>query len=152
MFSRLFLVMTLVTAILGGVFWWYYKDTQKTIAAMQQNQAKLELAAKVAEDTIRFMETNNERLNQELVRVNEEFTAIRAQNDVLAGKLEKHDLGVLAAAKPVWVGKIVNNATQKAGRCIELLSGAELTEAEKAATTAKKFNSECPWLWPGGEK
>jgi hypothetical protein len=52
-------------------------------------------------------------------------------------------------AKPGLVQNTVNNATAKAGRCFELLSGAPLTAKESEAKNAKEFNSECPWLFSG---
>ena len=87
--------------------------------------------------------------NEELQKVNQEFANIRSQNNVLSKKLAKHDLAVLGAGKPGLVEKIINNASDKAGRCFEILSGAKLTQKEKEAKNGKAFNSECPWLWPG---
>ena len=93
------------------------------------------------------MQVSYEKANNELNRLNQEFANIRAQNKILAGKLEKHDLGVLGSKKPTLVERVINKATQKAGRCFELLAGAPLTEDEKNAKNGKSFNSECPWLF-----
>jgi hypothetical protein len=40
--------------------------------------------------------------------------------------------------------RIVNKASDKALRCVEIAGGAKLTEAEKTATKKSEINSECP--------
>jgi chromosome segregation ATPase len=141
----------LLVLLLGGsgLFYWYYNDTQARLAELVENNAKLEIAVQTNEAALKSVQEDLAKANEETQKVNDEFSKIRAQNNVLANKLSKHDLGVLGAAKPALVEKIVNNASAKVSRCFELLSGAELTEEEKNATSDKAFNSECPWLWTG---
>ena len=141
----------LLVLLLGGsgLFYSYYNDTQERLAELVENNAKLEIAVQTNEAALKSVQEDLVKANEETQKVNDEFFKIRAQNNVLANKLSKHDLGVLGAAKPALVEKIINNASAKASRCFELLSGAELTEEEKNATSAKTFNSECPWLWTG---
>lgn len=139
----------LMMLVLCGAFYWYYTDTQERMAILNQNNAKLETAVAISEGTISALQENFAKANQELNRVNNEFAAIRAQNNVLADKLAKHDLAVLGAGKPSLVERLINRGTVNAGRCFELLSGAQLTQQEKEATTGEAFNKECPWLWPG---
>ena len=124
-----------------------WTNMQNTITALSAQNAQLEGAVDTQKDTISAMETNAKKANEELTRVNQEFTKIRSQNDELSKKLEKHDLGILAANKPGLTEKVINKATEKAGRCFELLSGAELTDNELGAKDGKSFNSECPWLF-----
>lgn len=139
----------LLVLLLGGsgLFYSYYNDTQARLAELVENNAKLQIAVQTSEAALKSVQEDLKRANEETQKVNAEFQQIRAQNNVLADKLQKHDLGVLGAAKPALVEKIINKASAKAGRCFELLSGAELTEEEKNATSEKAFNSECPWLW-----
>ena len=140
---------TLMMLMLCGAFWVYYQDTQERIAILNENNAKLETAVAISEEAVSTLQANFARANQELSRVNQEFAQIRAQNNVLSDKLAKHDLAVLGAAKPGLVEKLVNRGTINAGRCFEILGGAELTDKEKEATSGEAFNKECPWLWPG---
>lgn len=141
----------LIVLLLGGsgLFYSYYNDTQARLAELVENNAKLEIAVQTSEAALKSVQEDLKRANEETQKVNAEFSKIRAQNNVLASKLGKHDLGVLGAAKPALVEKIINKASAKAGRCFELLSGAELTEEEKNAKSDQAFNSECPWLWTG---
>ena len=132
---------------MGGIGYWYYTDTQKTIAILTENNAKLEMAVATNEETIKTMAADFAAANNELKRVNEEFNAIRQQNNRLASKLADFDLALLAASKPESIERAVNRGTYNAGRCFELLSGAALTEDEKNAQNGESFNKECPWLY-----
>lgn len=140
-------VMGAIMLGMAGAFYWYYQDSQARIQTLSENNAKLETAVEMNEQTIDSLEQSFRESREELRRVNEEFAAIRRQNDVLAEKLERHDLGVLGNAKPGLVERVVDSATDKTNRCFEILSGAELTEEEKNAETGQEFNSECPWLF-----
>ena len=142
-------ILLIVIAMMGGPGYWYYNDTQKRLAILQENNAKLEMAVATNEDTIKQLQIDYAKANKILNETQEKFRAIQAQNQVLADKLAKHDLGMLGASKPGLVGNIITGASNKAGRCFELESGSVLTEEEKNAKTANSFNSECPWMWPG---
>jgi len=142
-------IMLIVMCAMGGVGYWYYSDTQEKLATLHENNAKLETAVAISEETVSTLRADYAKATEELQKVNNEFRDIRAQNNVLSKKLAKHDLSELGSKKPGLVGKIINNASEKAGRCFEILSGAELTEKEIGAKNGKAFNSECPWLWTG---
>ena len=140
-------ILLIVIFTMSGIGYWYYTDTQKTIAVLTENNAKLEMAVATNEETIATMAADFAAANAELKRVNTEFAAIRQQNNRLASKLADFDLALLAANKPESIERAVNRGTENAGRCFELLSGAELTEEEKNATDDVSFNKECPWLY-----
>ena len=142
-------VMLFMMLGMAGVGYWYYNDTQARMAILQENNAKLNTAVQISEQAVASLQADIQKANEQLRVVNQEFAAIRAQNNVLADKLAKHDLATLGAGKPTLVEKLVNRGTANAGRCFELLSGATLTDKEKEAKDGKSFNNECPWLWPG---
>lgn len=132
---------------MGGMGYWYYTDTQNTIAVLTANNAKLEMAVATNETTIKTMVADYAAASAELKKVNAEFAAIRTQNNRLASKLADFDLGLLAAARPASIERAINRGSANAARCFELLSGAKLTENEKEAENGDKFNKECPWLY-----
>ena len=140
-------VMALLTFVMAGAFYWYYNDTQKRMAILNENNAKLEVAVQTSEAAVEQLQVDFQRASEELNKVNTEFADIRRQNRTLSDKLGRHDLGNLAENKPGLVERIITGASKKAGRCFELLSGAELTDKEKEAKNGKSFNSECPWLF-----
>lgn len=84
------------------------------------------------------LKTEAERQQAELKALNDKFT--------VNAKGEKRDFGALAAAKPKVVEKLINRGTVNVVRCLELASGAELTESEKNAKSASEANPECPTL------
>ena len=141
--------MMILMFAMGGIGYWYYTDTQSRMVILVANEAKATLAVQESEKAKKVMEENFQRVTQELKQVNDKFATIRASNNVLSEKLQRHDLGVLANKKPGLVQKIINKATSNVNRCFELESGAKLTEKELNAKTGKAFNNECPWLWSG---
>lgn len=140
-------MLLIVIMTMGGIGYWYYTDTQKTIAVLTQNNARLEMAVATNEETIKAMAADFAAANEELKKTNAEFAATREQNNQLASKLQEHDLELTAAARPKSVQRLINGGSRNAGRCFELLSGSPLTEKEKNAKTDKSFNNECPWLY-----
>jgi len=139
------LMIVMATMVAGG--YWYYNDTQERIAILNENNAKLETAVQTNEATIDALQASYAEIQATNEQLNNDFANIRRQNAVLSDKLSKHDLGVLGASKPGLVERVINGASDKASRCFELISGAELTEKEQNATSANSFNSECPWLY-----
>lgn len=140
-------IMAALMFVVGGIFYWYYNDTQKRMAILHEINADLENAVATNEEAVKQLQIDSKKANAQLGKVNAEFADIRRQNQVLADKLSNHDIGNLAQSKPALVEKIVNSATVKANRCFELISGAKLTDKEKEAKDGKSFNSECPWMF-----
>lgn len=130
-----------------GLFGLYYQKAEAAKAILIANNAQLEIATRINEETITSLQQDYNKINAELTRINIEFSATREQNRKLSNRLARHDLGILGSQKPALVERIINNASDNVGRCFELLSGAELTESERNAENARSFNSECPWLY-----
>jgi len=131
----------------GGYF--YYQTSQAEIDALKQNNIVLTVAVEHSESAVRSLEKSIIETTEQITKVNDEFQESRKETRALQDKLSKHSLGMLVQQKPKLVERIINSATKKVGRCFEIISGAELTEAEKNAKTAKSFNSECPSLFVG---
>lgn len=146
---RLSLILMVILIVMGGIGYWYYTDTQGKISILTSNNAKLETAISVQEETITALNKNAENMKIEYEKLNKSYAEIRRQNDRLSDKLSDVDLGLLAEEKPQLMETVVNRGTRNANRCFEILSGSPLTKDEKDAISAEKFNHECPWLWPG---
>jgi len=140
-------VMFLVMCIMGGIGYWYYNDTQQRMAILQENNAKLEMATQLQEEAINSLESSYASAQEELTTLNVQYQSIRRQNQQLADKLQEIDLTAAAIANAEGIERAVNRGTENAGRCFELLSGAELTEKEINAENDIAFNKECPWLY-----
>ena len=131
----------------GGIGYWYYNDTQERLAILTSNNAKLNTAVELNEQTISSLENDYAKASDELASLNEAYTAIRRQNQRLADKLQEIDLTAAAIANAEGIERAVNRGTENAGRCFELLSGAELNDKERNAENGIAFNKECPWLY-----
>ena len=154
MFSSIKIYLFLIILALGGGVVWYYKSTQATIAQLNQYNATLTANVEQMEqvnqqnvEVINGLQSDYDNSIQNFNELQEQFISIRRENNELRERLGRHELDALALAKPGLVERVINNASQKAMRCFELLSGAELTEQEKGAKNAKAFNSECPWIY-----
>lgn len=136
-----------VIALLLVSFYWYYQDTQATIARLTEQASKLEQAVAESEKTVEQLQVLTKAVNRQLMKTNQELQNSRLQNAELADRLNKQNLTDLGNKKPGLLEEVLNDASNKIGRCFELLSGAELTEKEKTAKNAEQFNSECPWFF-----
>lgn len=141
-------ILLVVTLVIGGIGYWYYKDTQAKMTILHENNAKLEIAIATSEESLRSVQVNFARASRENIRLSNAYAEIRRQNNILAGKLSNVNLGTIAAEKPESIERAVNAGTMNASRCFEILSGAPLTEDERNAEDGESFNKECPWLWP----
>jgi len=138
-------IVLIVTA--GGYFLINLKADQ---AIAQENSRKLEEGVKLQQEAMAQMRADQEKIKE---LNNELNTTIKLQNKDMenlkdrfstnaAG--EKRDFGKTAAAKPASLERAVNRGTVNALRCLEIASGAPLTEAEKNATKPSEINRECP--------
>ena len=97
-----------------------------------------ELIAKQQEDFKEILKANN--------KMNELVANLKKDLDDLDKRFNKgkRDVGKLAIEKTKLIEKIINKGSVNAQRCIEIASGAELTEKEKNATKKSEINRECP--------
>jgi hypothetical protein len=105
-------IISIMGAVGYGAFY-YYKDTQSRIATLTGNSAKLEVAAKMQEETINTMiedrmkfEQLNKDLNIKLVNANKYKLN-------LLSKLRKINLKKLSAEEPAIWEKKINNASKR---------------------------------------
>ena len=104
---------------------------QKAVIAQQANDFKSILAANKA------LDEQNRILSKEFKALDQRFNKINGQGEV-------RDIGKLAEERSSSVERVVNSATKKAMRCVEIAMGAPLTEKEINATKKSQINSECP--------
>ena len=106
----------IIMGVIGGVGYggyMYYKDTQERISILTENNAKLEVAAQLQEETINTMIEDVERnaeLNKEL---QDKLQLAEKYGDQLRNTLRKHNLTHLANKKPSLIEKRMQNATNR---------------------------------------
>ena len=106
-------------------------EGQKAVIAQQENDFKSILAANAT------LQEQNKVLAAEFSALDERFNKINAQGEV-------RDIGKLAVERSSSIERVINGATKKAMRCVEIAMGSPLTEKEENATKKSEINSECP--------
>ena len=140
--------MVMVVIMIGGLAGagMYVMKLRSDNAILKANQIKLEeavssqkeLIAKQQEDFKEILEANN--------KMNELVANLKKDLDVLDKRFNKggRDFGKLAIEKTKVIQKIINGASDKAIRCVEIAGGSPLTEQEINATKKSEINRECP--------
>ena len=112
---RLYAIL-IVVGLLGGAVYgakYYYDTTQNTIAALRENNAKLEVANETNQATIKQMGEDTARLNQLTNQLALDLQTSEKYGDQLRTTLNKHNLTLLANKKPGLIEKRMQNATDK---------------------------------------
>lgn len=146
-------LMLVVMAAVGGVFYWYYTDTQEKLAILHENNAKLESAVSTQKQAIESYKKDIVEITEQKRKVEQAFSDSRKSVDDLRNKFNKQskllgarDIGKLGAAKPRVISKIVTKGSNDAIRCVEIISGSPLREKEINATKRSQINKACPKL------
>ena len=112
---RLYAIL-IVVGLLGGAVYgakYYYDTTQNTIAALRENNAKLEVANETNQATIKKMGQDTARLNDLTNQLAQDLQTSERYGDELRATLNKHNLTNLANKKPGLIEKRMQNATDK---------------------------------------
>ena len=115
-------------------------------AILKGNQVKMEMALEQQTKYIEQQKKDYEAILKANQEVNKLVGNLKKDIDDLDKRFNKgtRDLGKTAIERPEAMERIINKASDKALRCIEIAGGAKLTEAEKNATKKSEINSECP--------
>jgi len=115
-------------------------------AILKGNQVKMEMALEQQTKFIEQQKKDYEAILKANQEVNKLVGNLKKDIDDLDKRFNKgtRDLGKTAMERPEAMERIINKASDKALRCVEIAGGAKLTEAEKTATKKSEINSECP--------
>ena len=141
---RLFFIGILASAVIGaGV---YVMKLRSDNAILKANAIKLESAVAEQQELITQQKEDFKDILAANQKMNELVGVLKKDLEDLDKRFNKknRDVGKLAIAKTKSIERITNGASALATRCIEIASGAELTEKEKNATKKSEINTECP--------
>ena len=130
-YIRLIFTIILLTGLAGAGM--YVTKLRADNAILKANQIKLEIGIETQQKTI------NKQMNILVNNLREDLQAL----DKRFNKGNR-DIGDLAVKKPKLIEKIINKASERAKRCVEIASGSPLTEQELNATKKSEINVECP--------
>jgi len=153
MFSSIKIAMVLIMLAGAGGGFVYVKTLKSDLAISEANNAKLvesvesqkAVIEQQAKDFKSILAANKELEEKNRV-LQKEFAALDERFNKINGKGEVRDIGKLAVEKDKAIERVINNATNKAMRCVEIAMGSPLTEKEKNATKKSEINAECPSL------
>lgn len=144
-------IALVILIIVVGAGWWI-TGLRADLAVRENNEKILKESVKAQQEAIKEIQADQNRITV----VNAELRAtMKAQDRDLTdmrnrfntnAKGEARDFGKTAATKPQSAERAVNRGTMNAYRCLELASGAPLTEAERNAIKPSEINKECPSL------
>ena len=141
---RLYAILAVIMAALGT--FWYVSGLRADLAESEANNKILKEALDTQQKAIDQLARDSKKIKES----NDRLTAtVRSQNkdlEDLRKRLKAKNLGGTAATNPVEAEKQVNQISKNMERCLELASGAPLTEGEKNAKSINEINSECPTL------
>ncbi len=123
-------ILTFVGTVVGGAFF-YYKDSQATIAALNQQTATLTQAVDQQKEAIEAMEQSirdQAAIREDMMK---EVESARKDVEKLQTKIASHDFKLIASEKAGLLEKKINRATNDVMRCFEIATGDAILPDEK---------------------
>ena len=108
--------LLIVLGLLAGVGYgeyYYYNDTQQRLATLRDSNAKLEVANKENQATIKAMKDNYEKQSKLNKELSAKLKDAESYGNELRKKLSKIDLPASSLNKPKETEERINNASQK---------------------------------------
>ena len=141
---RLFFIGILASAVVGaGV---YVMKLRSANAILKANAVKMESAISEQQELITKQKEDFQEILKANNKMNELVNNLKKDLEDLDKRFNKknRDFGKLAIEKTKVIERIMNKGSVNAQRCIEIASGAPLTEEEQNATKKSEINTECP--------
>lgn len=145
---RLILIVVILIIFLGAG--WYITSMQAKLAVSEENNKKLENSVVVQQavidqikNDVGLIQQANKELSNTIQAQNKDLNSLQTRFNTNADGSSR-DIGQLAISKPDSIQRAINRGTNNAVRCIEIASGAKLTEQENNAKNPSEINKECP--------
>ena len=144
--AKLVMVGIMLVGLTGGAAYVYKIKADNEV--LKANQIKLEESINTQKEVIENQKKDFAEILDANKKMNELVNNLKKDLDELDKRFNKgdRDIGKLAIEKDKVIERIINKASDKAARCMEIASGSPLTEEEKNATKKSEINAECPSL------
>ena len=123
-------ILTFLGTVVGGAFF-YYKDSQATIATLNQQTATLTQAVDQQKEAIAAMEDAIKEQTSIRKAMMKEVELAKKDMEKIQIKIASHDLKLLASQKFELLEKKINRATNDVLRCFEIATGDAILPDEK---------------------
>ena len=151
MFSSIKIAMIVIALATAGGGFLHYKTVKADLETAKANNLLLEASVEGQKAVIAQQQADftailaaNETLQEQNKVLAAEFSALDERFNKINGQGEVRDIGKLAVERSRSVERVINSASAKAMRCVEIAMGSPLTEKEENATKKSEINSECP--------
>jgi len=143
---RLFFIGIIITTVLGAGA--YVVKLQRDNTILKENAVKLESAISEQKQVIENQKKDFAQILETNKQMNALINNLKKDIEALDKRFNKgdRDIGKLAIEKSKVIERIINKASDKAARCMEIASGSPLTKEEMNATKKSEINTECPSL------
>ena len=108
--SKIFIGIIFAMLLAFGGYYWI---SEKRIATLTENNAKLTIAAQTNQETINKLEEDNQAYEVANKELQLKYREAEKYGDELSKKLRERDLTRLTLRKPGLIEKRVNDATKK---------------------------------------
>ena len=135
-----------VVGLTGGAAYVYKLKADNEV--LKANQIKLEESINTQKEVIENQKKDFAQIIETNKQMNALINNLKKDLDDLDKRFGKadRDIGKLAIEKSKVIERIINKASDKAARCMEIASGSPLTKEEMNATKKSEINTECPSL------
>ena len=119
-------IMIVIIGMLGGAVYaakYYYDTTQATIATLRENNAKLETANQINQETIAQQQADAIKMAELNSQLTSDLQKAEQYGDELRSTLNKHNLTHLANKKPGLIEQRMQDATDKLWDDLESITG-----------------------------
>ena len=143
-YFKMIIAVVMIAGIAGAGM--YVMKLRSDNAILKANQIKLEEAVSSQKELIAQHKEDFKEILKANNKMNQLVNALKKDIDDLDKRFNKkgRDFGKLAIEKSKVIERIINGASDKAIRCVEIAGGSPLTEKEINATKKSEINRECP--------
>lgn len=152
MFAAIRLILILIILAAIGSAAWYITGLRGQLAVSELNNEKLQNSVILQQEVINQIKQDvekvqkaNETIGESIKNQNKDLNSLQNRFNVNADGSAR-DIGKIAITNTGSIERAINKGTINAARCIEIASGAPLTEEERNAKTKQQINKECPSL------
>lgn len=111
-----YVILIVVLGLVSGGGWFYYNDTQNTIATLRENNAQLKVAVDTAEESINTLQSDITKMADLNNQMQNRLQQAEAYSDELRGKFSRLDLVQDALKDSNKLEGKMNGATAKLWR------------------------------------
>jgi len=116
-------IMFLILVVVLGLGYWYYNDQQARMAILQENNAKLTVAVKTNEETIKVMKDHEVQQAAQITELQTGLNQATQERKDLEAKFHDRDIAALGRSDAKLLEEKINKATQRVFDDLQVTTG-----------------------------